>query len=553
MLLEAAVSIAAALLTTWLARFVDTNPMSRIGQVSGLAALQLQLLLLMLIVVLALVPAMRRGRVLSVRFAAAAFAGLATGVTAAGVAVALRGTPWPLNAQTGDSGQLQIWAQQLMQGKPMDGTYPPLFPHIVSWYAQAFAGGDVGFALKMVDLGFTALLGPVAYLTWRLLLPPLWSLGLGVVAALPLMDPYKPYTAFVLVGLLPVLAKLLHTVQRAAELGRREAMIRGGAIGLVVGVMFLLYSGWFVWSAAGLTLLTVVLLYRLGREGGGRALLTGLVVLGSTVVVFLLTAGTYLTGFLASSAGAVDRYCYFDVYTEPSYFAMWQGDLPGSATMSTWPLPGELGGVGLFVLLLLVGAGLAVVLAPRNPAVLTAAAAALSAFVMRYWYASQMFKNDAVMLYPRTSAQLLYCFLVLVGFAVYLGAQRFQAWRREAAESSDTRGLSAGHTSIRVAVAALCSLGLLFGMAGSATASKYMPDNPEHSSDGSLAWIAQTQGKLDGGCPTFAPGGKCHPSQKLQPPTTPAPPKTTLNCSQSNPYPARGQAPLGRLVALLGN
>lgn len=541
---EGAVALGTALLMVWLAQFVDIDPVSRIGQVSGLAALQFRLLLILAVVLAIAIPAMRRWPAVPVQLASAAVAGLCSGVTAAGIALALRGTDWPLFAQNGDSGALQAWATAIIDGKPVDPSYPPVFPHLVAWVAELFTGRDTGHALQLVSLVFTAVLAPVAYLCWRLLLPPLWALGIGVTAALPMMQPYKPYTNLVLVALVPLLAKLFQLVQRAHVLSRRHAILLGGALGLVIGALFLLYSGWFIWSALGVGALLVVMLVQLARNRGGRALVSALIGLASALAMFLLVAGTYLVQLLGAAGGAADRYCYFDTYTEPTYFAMWQDDLPGSAALGAWPPPGELGGVGVFSILLLVGAGIALALGVRHTAVLVGAACTASALFMRYWFASNMEHSQSVMLYPRTSAQLLYCLLVLTGLAVYLAADRYNARRRADAGSAHP-------VPRRFALAALCALGLLYGMAGSATASKYMPEDPARNSAGKLAWIAQSTTGMDGHCSPYAPGGKCTGGPvDLSPRLVPAKDTGKLTCPTVNPYPLTGAGALGRLMGL---
>ncbi|MFJ9840600.1 hypothetical protein ACIRYZ_09050 [Kitasatospora sp. NPDC101155] len=548
---EILTALVAALLMAWLARFVNLNPISRTGQVSGLAAIQLQLLLLLGGIVMVCWPAMRRWSDTPVRFAAAAVAGLSSGILASGISLALRDTNWPLFAQGGDSGSLQAWVGALLDGKPLDGAYPPMFPHIVAFVAEHFTHGQVGYALKLVDLLFVALLGPLAYLSWRLLLPPLWALGIGVTAALPMAQPYKPYTNFVLVAFIPVLAKLMQVIQQAPRISRKTAAVRGAVLGLALALLFLLYSGWFVWSAVGAVVLAVVLLLRTRRSAGTPALLTALCTVGAAGGVFLAVAGTYLTRLLGSAGSTVDRYCYFDTYVEPTYFAMWRDDLPGTDAQSTWPIPGELGGVGLFSILLLVGLGIALALGVNRAVVLTAAACSASALLMRYWYASHMEQDQAVMLYPRTSAQLLYCFLVLTGFAFYLAARRRSTAADLAGGAPWTTGwrLPSRFNPRAVAVGTICALGLLFGMAGSATASKYMPD-PRWGT-GALAWTAQGTADFDGHCSRYAPGGKCGKPKDLKPLLTPSVDPGKLNCPTVNPYPAQGAGAFGRLAAIL--
>lgn len=558
---EGATGVAAALFATWLARYVNVNPMLRMGQVSGLASLQLFLLLMLGATLAVVIPTMRRWNLLPVQLGAAAISGLATGITAAGISVALKGTSWPLNGQNGDSATLQNWAYQLLHGGSVDQTYPPLFPHLLSLTTRFVTDGDPGHALKLLDLVFTALLGPTAYLAWRLLLPPLWALGIGVTAALPLLDPYKPYTSMVLVGLLPVLAKLIQLIQRAQLLRRREAVLLGAAVGGTLGVLFLLYSGWFVWSAAGLVVLGLVLLVRLQRVHGLRALGVAGLLLGSTAGTFLLVSGSYLYQLLTAAGAAVDRYCYFDVYTEPTYFAMSGSDVPGALAYSSWPLPGEIGGVGLFVLLLLAGAGAALALGPRNSVVLAVAAAAASAFLMRYWYASHMFQNQAIMLYPRTNAQLLYCFIVLTGLALFLGAERYRSRRLKTERAPGP--MAVGRTPRGAVVGAFCALGLLFGMAASSTASTYMPQDPKlRAGYGNFAWAAQTLRSPSGNCSPYTTADACRKSatpdevatyleqraveqaQQLQQQPLKSP------CSDYNPYPKAGSAS-GRLTAAM--
>ncbi|WP_405360156.1 hypothetical protein OG535_16345 [Kitasatospora sp. NBC_00085] len=580
---ESLVAVAASLLITYLARFIELDPMSRIGQVSGLAALQLQLLVLLGVILLVCIPAMRRWPEAPLRFAAAGVAGLASGVTASGISLALRDTTWPLNGQGGDAGALQAWAGALMDGKPLDGAYPPMFPHLVAWTAEYFTGGDVGHAMKLVCLLFTALLGPVAYLSWRLLLPPLWALGIGVTASLPMMQPYKPYTNLVLVALVPLLGKLIQVLQRSAELPRRRAAFQGGALGLAIGLLFILYSGWFVWSALGIVVLTGAVVLRVRRDAGTRALVTAGTTILTTSAVFLAVAGTYLVRLLSSAGSTVDRYCYFDTYVEPTYFAMWRDDLPGSEAWSTWPLPGELGGVGLFSIVLLAGLGIALALGIDRPSVLVTAACAASALVMRYWFASHMERDQAVMLYPRTSAQLLHCTLLLTGLACYLATRRWGAGRDRAAPAGPARVLPR-FTPRAVALGALCGLGLLFGMAGSATVDKFMPNhrggesatvdtavphpqggdpatvdksapNQQGSSPSDLAWYAQTTASPDGHCSKYAPNNHCQKPVDLSSQLDSPPDQGTLGCPTSNPFPARPKAAgvVGTVMTLLAD
>jgi galactan 5-O-arabinofuranosyltransferase len=486
---------------------IRVNPMTRVGQVSGLAALQLRFIFAAIAIALVWLAASRwLSRGVGLRLACGSLAGLATGLYAGGIAVALRGTSWPLNGKGGDSGQLQNWAVLIHHGRPISGVYPPLFPYLLSYWTDLFNPGRPGAALKILTLVLTALAGPAVYLAWRLLLPPLWALAIGVVSVFPIFTAAKPYVDIVLLLLVPVFAKFLGSLSRSTGMSVRTALLVGAGYGAVFAVFFLWYSGWFVWSAPGALaclVLALVKAARWGRAAAARALL----LLGGTGVVFLLLAGRYLMRLLAGS-GTPDAYMYFDTETDPAYFTTWLGSLPGGFTHAIWPMPGELGGVGVFTLILLLGIGVALWLGADLPVVQVAGFFMLGSFMLRYWFASHMERDHLVQLYPRTSSELLYCCLVLVGVAAHLVVRRIGALRRS--DGSAFRLFAA--PAMRTTGAVLCSLTLFFALAGSATVDRFMPAN--QNSLGWLAWVAHTQQLPDGTCPGFAPGGTCEPWPK---------------------------------------
>ena len=100
---------------------------------------------------------------------------------------------------------------------------------------------------------------------------------------------------------------------------------------------------------------------------------------------------------------------------------MWRNDLPGD--VGPWPPPGELAGVGVFVLLLVVGLGLGVALGGRRTPVIALCALLAGACLLRFWFASQAYATGAVQLYPRTSAEILYCLLLLSVLAIRYGME----------------------------------------------------------------------------------------------------------------------------------
>ncbi|MFE1415798.1 hypothetical protein ACIGFK_40160 [Streptomyces sp. NPDC085524] len=506
---EAATAFGTALLLFVLCMRIRINPLDRIGQVSGLAGVQLRLLVVLAAVLLGyfLLARVRPGA--AVRLGAAAVAGLSSGVTASGIVMALRGTIWPISANTGDLGNLQQWAYNVIDGGSMPPEYPPGFPHVLAWTAELFFDGHVQEASKWVMLGFLAIGGPVAYLAWRMLLSPLWALGIGVTASLPLIDPVKPYSALVLVVVIPVFAKLVQVVQEASNRGRKISALIGAGLGALLAALFLLYSGWFVWSSIGVVVLFAIVLVGLARRSGMRGLLDGLLPLASAVVVFLALAGTYMIRLLGASGATKDSYFYFDTYSDPAYFTMWGSSLPGPLRTVGYSDPAELGGVGLFTLVLIAGLGLAFALGLRRPLVLTLAACTGSAFFLRYWYASHMARDQAVQLYPRTSQQIMYCLLALTGVAVLLLSDRVREWVRAGGLKLPGRVTAVKPRAAVIGV--LCALGLLFATAGSATAYTYMPKNPSDNSLGVLAWFSHNVQQPNGACPHYADKHVCTP------------------------------------------
>ncbi|WP_354641034.1 hypothetical protein [Kitasatospora camelliae] len=501
---EAAAGLLVALGFTWIGTTVSVNPMTRVGQVSGLAALQLRFILVAIALMVAWLAVGRwLSRSTALRLAASSVAGLASGLYAAGIAVALRGTWWPLNGAHGDSLQLQDWAVMIQEGKPISGVYPPLFPYLLSYWTEYLNPDRPGAALKVLTLLLTAVAGPAVYLAWRLLLPPLWSLGIGLASLFPIFTAAKPYVDIILLVLVPVFARFIGSLINAGRRSTRTALLLGAGYGVVFALFFLWYSGWFVWSAPGALACLALALVGAGRAGR-TALLRAGVTLATTGAVFLLLAGSYLIRLLQGS-GTPDAYMYFDTQTEPAYFAMWLGDLPGGYTHATWPIPGELGGVGVFVLLLVAGVGVALWLGAELPVVQVAGSFMVSAFLLRYWFASHMERDQLVQLYPRTSSELLYCSLVLCGMAGYLLSRKL-AGRTAAADGALRRP---GTPAVKTAGAVLCALTLFSALAGSATVDRFMPSDQNNL--GRLSWVAHTDQLPNGKCPKYAPGGHCEP------------------------------------------
>jgi galactan 5-O-arabinofuranosyltransferase len=492
---EIVACVGAALGSVQLSRSVDVDPLDRIGQVSGLAALDLRFVLSGLAVLVACVATARHPRVFAVvgRLACAAVAGLATGLVAGGIVLALHGTTWALFANWGDSGQLIRWADDILAGRPVPADYPPVALHLIARWAE-LTGDSTAGALRTSQVLGTALFGPLAYLSWRLVVPPVWALAVALVAAMPLLEPYKPYTTVVLVALVPLLVAFLRVLRRAGTLSWTRLALAGVAAGVALGVLFSVYSGWFLWSAPGALVAALV-------RFPWRAPLRGLALLGTSAAGLVAVAWPHLFGLIAAAGTVQDRYFYFDTAVEPAYIAMWRNDLPGD--IGPWPPPGELAGVGVFTALLVVGLGVAVAVAGRRTAVLTAGALLAGAWVLRLALASQMDETHTVQLYPRTTAAIPCCLLPLPLFAARYGGRRLgEAWRTRAVTGNG----SVPRNAMPV-IGALCAALLLALSMGSATADRYLPRNDK--SVGLLAYVAQNVREPDGTCPAYSGPSGC--------------------------------------------
>lgn len=507
-LAEAAVACSTAVLFAYWATTVHVNPTTRVGQISGLATLQFRLIAvgLPLLAVVTATAFHGRGRLHRrvVRLACAGVAGLATGFMAAGILVALSGTPWPLAGQGDDNGHLADWAAIIIRSGHLTDIYPPLLPHVQAWWAVHFTGGEPSLAMKQLQALLIALSGPAGYLSWRLFLRPLPALGVGMLSTLPVVLLYKPYSTLTLIILVPVLGKLVQVLRRAPHRPLRQSVTLGVVLGVVLALLFLLYAGWHVWSAPGVLLALLVFFpWRSGRQ----AVLRAGAFLGAVGLAFAALAGKYLL-VLLSATGTKDRWCSPMVLVDPAYIGMSPYPYRGAGEMGAWPPPGEFGGVGWFSVLLLLGIGVALSLGLHRSPVVVTAACFLSAWAVRFWISSHMERDQAVQLYVRTFHELLYCGLVLVGWAAVLAGRALHR-RLQGLPAPMPRTGRPLHRSRIAAVGVLTAGLLLGGTAASATVDSYMPQDPKYGWLSGQAWYAHQIRKPDGTCPKYAQDGKC--------------------------------------------
>jgi galactan 5-O-arabinofuranosyltransferase len=130
------------------------------------------------------------------------------------------------------------------------------------------------------------------------------------------------------------------------------------------------------------------------------------------------------------------------------------------------------------------------------------------AWVMRFAIASQMYATQTVQLYPRTTAHILFCLLLLAVLAALHTGRRLRAtWQ---ARSPAGNGSWSARSATPVLGALSAALLLALSM-GSATADRYLPR--DDGSPGLLAYVAQMVRQPDGRCSDYATArGGCAPT-----------------------------------------
>ena len=115
--IEIATSFVAAAVFLLLCAHIKVSAVDRMGQVSGMATIGLRLLAVAipLVVALHVSSRLRDGQAFDtvMRLVCAALAGIASAAFAAGVVLALRGTPFGLGGTSGDAGVLCAWADSI--------------------------------------------------------------------------------------------------------------------------------------------------------------------------------------------------------------------------------------------------------------------------------------------------------------------------------------------------------------------------------------------------------------------------------------------------------
>ncbi|MFD7453513.1 hypothetical protein [Kitasatospora sp. NPDC059827] len=272
---------------------------------------------------------------------------------------------------------------------------------------------------------------------------------------------------------------------------RRATAVAEAVVGLVTGVGFLL------WARS----VDVNPLVRIGQVSGLAGLQLHAAVVGAPLLYQLVRFG----------ATTKDRYAMITVYADPAYVLGWASDRAGTQTYHDWPVGGELAGQSAFTLLLLAAAALAIGLGSGGVLVRTVATVLVSSWLLRFWFAAQMERTQAVQLYPRTTWIIMYCLIVLAVLGLMLAVRRTAAWSRRLSRPSG--GPATGQNLLavrRITAAGVCAIALFTAMAGSWSANRYMPTTASGVLDMGLdAWRAHVLKDATGQCPRYSPVATC--------------------------------------------
>jgi hypothetical protein len=262
------------------------DPMDRGHQVTAVSLLTLGTLLLSSVLLVAFArPSFTDARPSSWGLVTGGLAAVASGVWATGAVLALHGTSWSFFADQGDAGRYIEWAADL-------GARPAEYPPGGLWLLRGTAlllGTSEAVALKPVTILVMALTGPLAYLAWRVISGPTFALFAGVVVAIPFWHSYLPMRRIVLFLVVPVVvagAQLL--LARRPEVGW-PGVVRAAGLGVGLGALVVVYSGWIYFIALALLPLAAIGLHRLWKDDrpGRRARLISLAAFVTPVVLLL--------------------------------------------------------------------------------------------------------------------------------------------------------------------------------------------------------------------------------------------------------------------------
>lgn len=266
------------------------QPTEQYHQITVVSMLTLAFLTLGAVLIFLSARPRRRGRH-SYTVGTAGIAGAATGIWAAGVIAALYGTPWSFNANQGDAGRYIEWATDLT-------LVPTAYPPGGIWLLRATAttlGIPEAVALKPLTILVVSLTGPLAYLAWRLVSGPIFSLFAGVVVAVPHWDFYLPTRRIVLFLAIPIMIAIVQLLlaEGPAAQNERPPYLRAGALSLGLGILVVTYSAWIYFMAIAVAPIIILLVLKMMAEDKKRRWHRFRLSVAS-VVPFLLATSPYV-------------------------------------------------------------------------------------------------------------------------------------------------------------------------------------------------------------------------------------------------------------------
>ena len=169
--------------------------------------------------------------------------------------------------------------------------------------------------------------GPMAYLAWRLCCDRSGP-AIAVPSAIVFMDPIRPYSHATMIVMLPTAGGLPARAPPGARAVHPHHCPAGAGFGAAFGLLFLWYSGWFVWTAPGVLLLRSSSCRGAARRQPRRALLF----LGATLLSAAVAGGTAAHPDGPARCGHQGPLRLHDDYIDPAYVIGWISDRKGRPT-----------------------------------------------------------------------------------------------------------------------------------------------------------------------------------------------------------------------------
>jgi hypothetical protein len=392
----------------------------------------------------------------SLRYITITIVGLISGIMTGTALVALDGTPFYFGLYEGDLGAHMLHVERAIQFGWDQSGYPPLWSAIVG-RLSVFLNLDPFLSYKFISIYFIGIWSALNLVILRKAFPPLLAELLAIYLTFSFsIDGWKSAGETWTQMFLLILIMRLYLFQKNQIEFRFLERLKTMLIGLLFGLSVTLYYGRFWWTILSLALaMGLTLLIKQNREKLQLSVID--FVLGAAIALLpvaslrqvsygALTAGDHfilvwwilitfnalwitvrLPNSLQKAIGnifflmapiliffEVSKVTISDTYAPANLFGNMVPDFGFSST------------IGLIVIVLFVTFGLFVF--NRRESVLTLqvgflASNMLSALLMKFYYAFEMYKTENIELYPRANSTIMFSWFLIISIFTYLMAK----------------------------------------------------------------------------------------------------------------------------------